>query len=260
MYCSQCGQRKFDRSEQTLAHFVKDAFHVLTHFDFKIFNAVFYLFTRPGFLTKEYSAGKINSYIKPFTLFLLLNAFFFFIGHGFFNIKDADYSYYLQQYPASHKILVAYNQVHGLSEEALARRFNAIKEVYQKAIYFIIIPLYGFGLQLVFAGRGKLFIENLVQAIHTFCWYVLTLMIVVPITFLIQRLLHLSQEHFEILLISILFCLVFVYNYLSVKRIYSVKFWPTIFFAVVLTFLLMYLDSLFAGWLIFQLTLMHFRL
>jgi hypothetical protein len=232
---------------------------VVTHFDSKIFKAIALLFTRPGFLTREFSAGKINSFIKPFTLFLLLNAFFFFLGHGFLNIKDADYTYYAQRHPKTENVLQQYKLSHNTSEAAVVQKFNALKEGYQKMIYFIIIPLFGVGLHLIFARRGRLLTESVVHAIHTFSWYILTLMIVVPVMFVIQYIFNVRQQSFEILLLCVLFILALIYNYLSVRTIFFLKVWPSMIYALVMTSLMMYLDSLFSGWLIYQFTMMHFR-
>ena len=38
---------------------------------------LYYLFRRPGFLTREFNAGKINSYVHPLRLFMFLSCLFF---------------------------------------------------------------------------------------------------------------------------------------------------------------------------------------
>ena len=35
------------------------------------------MFTRPGFLTNEFNAGKINSYVHPFRLYMCVSVVFF---------------------------------------------------------------------------------------------------------------------------------------------------------------------------------------
>ena len=258
IYCSQCGQKKFSKHELTITHFLQEAIHAFTHFDSKVFKAIFYLFAKPGFLTKEFSLGRVQKHIKPLTLFLLLNAFFFFLGHRIFSIKDADYTYFIEKYPAKQKIFATFKESHNLSEIEVAQKFNVKKEFYQKLIYFIMIPLFGVGLNLIFFNRRKLFIENLVHAIHTFSWYILMLIVVVPLVLVISEVLNISHQQFEKLLIYIILCIAFIYNYLSIKRIFSFKPVLTFIYAIPVTLLLIILDIYFEGWLIFKLTTLHF--
>ena len=257
-YCSNCGQKKFDKNELTIVHFFEDTLHSFTHFDAKIFKAIQYLFTKPGFLTKEFSKGKINTYIKPITLFILLNAFLFFFIHVIFPFKDSDYNFYMKKYPRTEKIFNAYQQTHNLTHSELEEKFNATLEFYKKMEYFIIIPLFGAGLYLIFVGRKKFYIEYLVQAIHTFSWYVLTIIVLIPLAVIVAELLHLHNKYFDTALTSILFIVCFIYNYFSIKRIFSVKSIIAVIYTLLVTSLMIYLDTFFSGWLIFQLTSLHF--
>ena len=187
-----------------------------------------------------------------------MNAFFFFLGHKVLSLKDADYTYYVEKHPASKKIFTTYQESHVVSETEIAEKFNAKKEAYQKLIYFILIPLFGVGLQLIFYNRRKLFIENLVHAIHTFSWYILMLMILIPLIQVITAALNLSQTQFEQLLLYTFTSIVFIYNYLSIKRIFTFKPLITFMYAIPVTFLLIVLDVFFEWWLIFKLTMLHF--
>jgi hypothetical protein len=258
-YCSQCGQKKFSRSELTIPHFIKDSFHVLTHFDSKIFVAIILLFLKPGFLTKEFYLGRIARYIKPFTLFLLVNAFFFFIGHGFFNIKDADYTYYVKQFPDTKQVFDNFASSHSLSDQDMADRVNDIKEYYQRLIYFLIIPLFGIGLQLIFIVKRKLFVEHLVHSIHTFTWYVLAQMLVVPLMLALSDIIKIRHDQFENALLGALTFIAFLYNYISVRKIYGENIFLSLVYSILMTALMIYLDAFFSGWVILQLTTLHFR-
>lgn len=67
MYCYHCGQYALD-IEQPFWKYVRQYFENMYQFDTKIWRTLWYLFTRPGFLTSEFNAGKINSYVHPFRL------------------------------------------------------------------------------------------------------------------------------------------------------------------------------------------------
>src|SRR5262249_13616123 len=82
-FCHGCGEKKHDESELSLKHFALHGLHELTHLDSKVFATVRYLFTRPGFLTQEYVAGRRSVYMKPLSLFLVACALLF-LSDSFF--------------------------------------------------------------------------------------------------------------------------------------------------------------------------------
>lgn len=76
MYCYRCGQYALD-VEQPFWKYVRQYFENVYQFDTKIWRTLWYLFTRPGFLTAEFNAGKINSYVHPFCLYMCISVVFF---------------------------------------------------------------------------------------------------------------------------------------------------------------------------------------
>ena len=76
MYCSQCGQYALD-IEQPFWKYLLQYIENVYQFDGKVWLTLYYLFRRPGFLTREFNAGKINSYVHPLRLFMFLSCLFF---------------------------------------------------------------------------------------------------------------------------------------------------------------------------------------
>lgn len=76
MYCYQCGQYALD-IEQPFWKYILQYFENVYQFDSKVWLTLYYLFTRPGFLTREFNVGKINSYVHPLRLFMFLSCLFF---------------------------------------------------------------------------------------------------------------------------------------------------------------------------------------
>ncbi len=75
-YCSACGQR-VDAAAHTLGHFIGEAAEVLTHADSRVWRTLWPLLARPGFLTREYFAGRRARYLQPFRLYLIVSVLFF---------------------------------------------------------------------------------------------------------------------------------------------------------------------------------------
>ena len=76
MYCHRCGQYALD-IHQPMWKYVRQYFENMYQFDGKIWRTIRLMFARPGFLTNEFNAGKINSYVHPFRLYMCLSVVFF---------------------------------------------------------------------------------------------------------------------------------------------------------------------------------------
>ncbi|MBQ8521565.1 MAG: DUF3667 domain-containing protein [Bacteroides sp.] len=73
VYCHNCGQYAKDL-KQSFGSYVMEYLSNTYNLDGRIFQTIWLLFRKPGFLTKEFLQGKINSYVHPLKLnmFLLL--------------------------------------------------------------------------------------------------------------------------------------------------------------------------------------------
>jgi len=75
-YCAACGQRN-EPHLHTVAHFASEAFESISHADSRLWKTLWYLVSRPGYLTREFFEGRRVSYLPPFRLYLVISVFFF---------------------------------------------------------------------------------------------------------------------------------------------------------------------------------------
>jgi len=75
-YCAACGQRN-EPHLHTVAHFAAEAFESISHADSRLWKTLWYLLSRPGFLTREFFEGKRVRYLPPFRLYLVISVAFF---------------------------------------------------------------------------------------------------------------------------------------------------------------------------------------
>ncbi|MDX5423369.1 MAG: DUF3667 domain-containing protein [Hymenobacteraceae bacterium] len=88
-FCSSCGQENLELHED----FVHLALHSVGHyfhFESKFFNSFIPLFTKPGYLTKEYFAGKRASHLSPISMYIFISILFFFLFTANTNINEKD--------------------------------------------------------------------------------------------------------------------------------------------------------------------------
>ena len=85
-YCHVCGQENIE-PKQPAWHLVTHFFSDITHFDGKFFTTLKDLVIKPGFLSREYMAGRRASYLNPVRMYVFTSAFFFVIFFTIVNPK-----------------------------------------------------------------------------------------------------------------------------------------------------------------------------
>ena len=88
-YCHVCGQENVVPKE-TFWHMVAHFFFDITHFDSQFFETVKDLLFRPGFLSKEYMAGRRANYLHPVKMYVFTSAIFFLLFFSFFKPSVSD--------------------------------------------------------------------------------------------------------------------------------------------------------------------------
>ncbi len=78
-YCAGCGQRHHDHPVHHFWHFIGEATEDLTHADSRLWQTLFALLFRPGFLTREFLNGRRVRYLPPVRLYLVVSLIFFLV-------------------------------------------------------------------------------------------------------------------------------------------------------------------------------------
>ena len=137
-YCAACSEKRVSKRDFAIGHFARHAVHDLTHFDAKIFSSLIPLIFRPGLLTAEFLAGKRTRYIKPTTLFVLLNLVFFLAKER------------------------------GQSRAQYEEQFTEVACEHQRTTFFFAIPALGVVLLVLF--RKRYYVGHLICSIHFHAW------------------------------------------------------------------------------------------
>ncbi|MCG8412708.1 MAG: DUF3667 domain-containing protein [Pseudomonadales bacterium] len=77
-FCGFCGQQEKE-VRRPVIYFLQELLRVVFELDGRAYKTVFTLLTRPGFLTREYFAGRRVKYTPPLRLFLVVSIGFFLI-------------------------------------------------------------------------------------------------------------------------------------------------------------------------------------
>ncbi|QCR23595.1 DUF3667 domain-containing protein [Pontibacter sp. SGAir0037] len=88
-FCPNCGQENLELHENFLHLALHSVGHYF-HFESKFFNSIIPLLTKPGYLTKEYFAGKRASHLSPVSMYIFISILFFFLFTANTNSNKKD--------------------------------------------------------------------------------------------------------------------------------------------------------------------------
>ena len=177
LFCSTCGQK--DNELLSVKAIVRELTDNVFSFDSRFFITLKYLMIKPGFLTKEYWAGRRTTYLPPLRMYLVLSVLYFFL-QGFmterehtmfqnsnseafaFNIDDSSPQFF-------HFIVDILNNGFIVMEE---RQLNDQDLLYNyiPSAMFILMPFMGLLLLLVYRNKNLFYSYHLITVLHFHCF------------------------------------------------------------------------------------------
>lgn len=245
-YCSLCGQENIephDNFANMVTHFLEDIFH----FDSKFFTTTKYLFTRPGFLSKEYSVGKRASYFHPIRMYLFTSALFFFVFFAFFAPGEVKEDVKHSVTKAQHQDME--NQNSALQSDESNWMFESIRKKLTEVsssdnadhlqrrlidkflhklpyLLFVSLPLYAFYLSLIHRRLKSFFYsDHAVFLIHIYIFTFILLLFMMGLLLLLPRI----GVDIAWLIFTVLSVYAATYVYLAMLRFYTQSRAKTLF-------------------------------
>ena len=214
-FCSNCGQK--NRESLTLKLLLGELANAYFSWDSKLFRTLIPLFTKPGFVSKNYLAGKRLHYVAPLRIYLFASVMFFILISLFgtrvsrdstessdqiFNLNFDDNTQGLSR--DTLLIMAEHNRLGELEEiknreDGFFKTFmtQSIKvslqtggflQYLQKNIsfmFFLFIPVFGWILKLFHRKKRMDYIEHLVYGLYFHAFVFITLFVTVAIGHLI---------------------------------------------------------------------------
>ena len=205
-YCAACGQETALRLP-TLREFLREAAGRYVALDGRFWRTMFALLARPGFLTREYLAGRRRRYIRPARLYLFATLIFFAVTRllvgpiDIFEVhadtpEEAKYlspdkGFNVQMGEDAFGSLALqkrWNRFNNLSRSDKAEQLGEGMLRYAPYALFVLLPAFALLLKLVYLGRRRryprrprLYGEHLVFAAydHAFVFVAATIMLII---------------------------------------------------------------------------------
>ena len=270
-FCSNCGQSftALDRPMKDILAEVGD----IANFDSRIFRSIPPFLFKPGFLTREYLAGKRKKYMSPFRLYILMSLLFFFLAQSTSKkiteagddwimintdttntgIRDDSLAIELLKNDSVFMSDIDSTDVNKSIRKAKRRkrlREGAIDALTNKAIFlqnfyrtisyvlFLLMPVFALLLQLLYIRRRVFYIEHLMFSINMHSFILLVFSMTIILGQIVKE--HTGYVAFMLILIP-------VYFTAGIKRFYWQSLWKIIlkelflggiYFIILLLFLL----------------------
>lgn len=248
-FCSNCGEKKFDRKDLTFKKIILQFIDGLTHFDSKILSSVKLLITKPGLLAKEYCSGARVKYAKPLQMFFIINVVFF-IMLSFATINTFTTPLSLQMNTTKHRELATSMVEHKLDKENIqpveyekrleeySKKFDVKVNLYSKSLIIIIAPLFAFILYIVFINKRRLYVESFIFSLNFLSWLLL-INIALQLLMLPFKFTHTNIQNYltDEVISPIIFTIIGVHFYFGAMRFYEEKKMLSLLKAIFLPYL-----------------------
>ena len=179
LYCSECGQKNTELL--SVKAIVKELTDNMFSFDSRFFITLKYLIIKPGFLTKEYWAGRRTTYLPPLRMYLVLSVFYFFLH----SIMDEGLLHIIiDKSPQNNPKTFAFNtdgvpQIFHFIIDNLNKGIKVTDERqlskdfwgdYMPSAMFILMPFMGLLLLLVYKKKKLFYSYHLITVLHFHCF------------------------------------------------------------------------------------------
>jgi hypothetical protein len=181
-YCNNCGEKVYTAHDKSILHFLEEGLHFITHFDGSFFSTLKAIFTKPGKLSSEYTAGIRKRYFKPLSFFLLLVVLY--LLFPLLPGLNMQLRYHLEQFPyasLAKQWVQHFMQTHrDISAHQLSEMFAAKSEKTSKLLLFIIIPLTALPLWLFVKKQRPYFFDSLIFSTEYNSYFLVTQFFIIP--------------------------------------------------------------------------------
>lgn len=231
-FCHQCGEKVISEKDFSLFTIFKNAVDSFVNLDGKIFKTAIYLFTKPGFLVKEYINGRRVPYMKPFQVFIWCNVIFFFFL-GTFDIFLIPSKWFFGYYSQGHiqELVTEISNKKGITVDELAFLYDQAVTTNSKLFIILIAPILAFSTYFFAKGPEKQYGKNFIFALYLLSFFLI-------LTVISSAIIRNIPFHFPNAIVNSLVVLIFIfYIYKSLQQFLTqniiLRIWNTIVVSLV---------------------------
>ncbi|MFK8012664.1 MAG: DUF3667 domain-containing protein [Marinicellaceae bacterium] len=237
-YCSYCGEKRLDAKSRSIKHIIGDYIENISSFDNKIWRSFKLLFLYPGVYDKNYHSGRRIKYLKPISLFLIINFLFaLFSPITDFNVTLIDQ---LTLQPYSHWV----NSIHleyllpesGLTQNIYALKYNQSVIILSRSTIIIQALLLYFFIVIINRKKDYYHGDHLIFSLNLHSWYMAWIVILMAFIKAMIWLLDLISidMNFGFWYYKLLPVGLGIYILIALNRLYQWNWWQTLIRGILL--------------------------
>jgi len=170
IYCNQCGEKIIQPVDRSFRKFLNGVLIAMTFADNKFVKTLWLMIKKPGFVSFEMTSGRTVKYLRPMSLFFLLNLlYFFFPVIQLFNASLntqllAPYGSFIQEMIARKMInldmdMSSFSLIYNLKTTSLA-----------KLLVMVFVVLASLPLNFLYRKRNRYFTDHVGYAVELACF------------------------------------------------------------------------------------------
>jgi hypothetical protein len=170
VYCNQCGEKVLQPADRSFQKFLSNILLAITFADSKFVRTLWLVIKSPGFVSFEFASGRTVKYLKPISLFFVLNlVYFFFPVIQLFNASLN--TQILSPFSDLLRPIVARKMVvDHLNLDSFAMIYNLKSVSLAKLLVMVFVILSSLPLNFLYRKRNRYFTDHVGYAVELACF------------------------------------------------------------------------------------------
>jgi hypothetical protein len=169
-YCNECGEKVLSPSDRSFKTFLSNILIAITFADSKMIKTLWLVLKKPGFVSKEFANGRRVNYLKPISLFFVLNLiYFFFPLIQLFNasLKTQLYS----PFGSFYQTIVAHRIIDlGMTVDSFSLIYNLKTTGFAKLMVMVFVVLGSLPLNILYWKKNRFFTDHVGYVVELACF------------------------------------------------------------------------------------------
>jgi hypothetical protein len=170
IYCNQCGEKVLQPADRSFQKFLSNMLIAITFADSKFVKTLWLVIKSPGYVSFEFTSGRTVRYLKPISLFFVLNlVYFFFPVIQLFNASLN--TQLLSPFSDLIRPIVAKKMVYDhLNLDSFAMIYNLKSVSLAKLLVMVFVVLSSLPLNFLYRKRNRYFTDHVGYAVELACF------------------------------------------------------------------------------------------
>lgn len=220
-FCNICGQKVIEPSEKTVRHFAYQFFGSAFFLENNFLKNLWTLLSQPGKLPLDFIEGRRKRWMPPFSLFLLINLFFFWYSPS----TDMNLSLREQLGQPHHKWLAndlvdKRIKAREISLKDYMEVYNSKSTSFSNSLVVLHVPILASFLALYFIRRKYFYVDHFIYALYFMAFVILLNLLQAIAIYIFVLGIHVNARVVWQIVNIIFVISILVYIFFSLKKTY----------------------------------------